>query len=97
VDDQLPDDWWPTSTTIKRLVEAHPQHDFDMKEAVSDFIAYTRRAKVWVDPQNRNRAFANNITKLLARRGPGKVTFGRGAGAAGTSSLRAAFTQRIVP
>jgi DNA-binding transcriptional regulator YhcF (GntR family) len=69
----IPSDFWPSEATIQGLVEAYPNHHFDMENAVNEFITYYQRAgRTASDP---NSAFRRNISRLLDRRRAGPVTF----------------------
>jgi len=71
----VPKDYWPATDAISALSEAYPQHDFEMKEAVHDFITFTRQRQIKLAPDRIDGAFVRNISHLLSLRQPGPTTF----------------------
>ncbi len=69
--DQIPDDWWPSSIAIDALIQANPHHDFDMKEAVNDFIQFCNQNGHSIKRDRLDAAFIRNISHILTYRPKG--------------------------
>lgn len=69
--EQIPDDWWPSSFAIDALIQANPNHHFDMKEAVYDFINFCNQNGHSIRPDRLDAAFVRNISHLLEYRKEG--------------------------
>lgn len=69
----VPKDWWPESESIDALIQSYPNHDFDMEEAVSDFIKFCHEQQIGLATERINRAFVRNISQILDRRKEGRV------------------------
>ena len=70
---QIPADWWPSSIAIDALHQANPDHDFEMKEAVDDFIKFCNKNGHNIAADRRDSAFIRNISHLLEYRPKGRT------------------------
>jgi hypothetical protein len=90
----VPANFWPSENAMRTLVTLYPQHDFNMEDAVHEFVTYfTRTGRFVADV---DRAFVRNIGQLLARRQPGQVTFASSEIGEQTGSVRAFLSESKV-
>lgn len=91
---EIEDDWWPSEIAIDALLEQHPNHDFDMKEAVNDFIEFTNSNGLKIAPERRDSAFIRNISHILSHRKAGRAKIKRDGGTEKPSSILSEFFGR---
>lgn len=89
----IPVDWWPDQQSIQTLQEIFPHHDFDMEEAVNDFINYCN-ANTRIAPDRYNLAFLRNISSILENRQEGRVQISRQKREQDTHSVGASIARR---
>jgi len=71
----VPDDYFPSQATIYDLSATYPQYDFDLREAVDDFISFCQRTNRSIPPEHLDDAFVRNLSLRLRGCRPGKVSF----------------------
>ncbi|MGB1178493.1 MAG: helix-turn-helix domain-containing protein [Lentibacter algarum] len=89
----IPSDWWPDERSIETLQDLFPHHNFDMEEAVNDFIDYCN-ANARIAPHRYNFAFLRNISSILENRQEGRVQISRQKREQDTHSVGASIARR---
>ena len=69
----VPNNWWPENESVDALLESYPHHNFDMEEAVSDFISFCHEQSIGLAPERIDSAFVKNISQILDHRKEGRV------------------------
>jgi|21_taG_2_1085346.scaffolds.fasta_scaffold51889_2 hypothetical protein len=89
----IPSDWWPEQESIDTLHEIFPHHNFDMEEAVHDFINYCN-TNTRIAADRYNFQFVRNISAILETRQEGRVQISRQKREQNTSSVGASIARR---
>ena len=92
----IPADWWPEQHSIDTLHEIFPHHNFDMEEAVNDFINYCN-ANTRIAPDRYNFQFIRNISSILETRQEGRVQISRQKREQNSHSVGASIPPRTSP
>ncbi len=74
----IPEGWYPDPSVFEALEAKHPDKTFSRSDAVNDYIRYATAQNVrFLSEDHINRAFFNNISRILDVNGPGRVDFKR--------------------